>query len=74
MKSSLSYGSAKIYQFPVGGRAALMGRRYGETQSSIDQNKPRVNETICSSSWYHEEAIRESVAELPPGSKPGWDH
>jgi len=65
MKSSLSYGSAKIYQFPVGGRAALLGRRYGETQAPIDQNMPRVNETICSGSWYHEEAIQEA--------KPGWE-
>ena len=65
MKSSPSYESAKIYQFPVGGRAALLGRRYGETQSPIDQNTPRVNETICSGSWYHEEAIQES--------KPGWE-
>lgn len=70
MKSSLSYGSATIYQFPVGGRAGLMGRRYGETQSSIDQTTPHLNETICSGSWYHEEAIRESNSE----SKPGWDH
>ena len=68
MKSSLSQGSATIYQFPVGGRAALMGRTYRETQSAI--GTPRVNETICSGSWYHEEAIQESRSE----SKPGWDH
>ena len=65
MKGSLSQGSAKIYQFPVGGRAALSGHRYGETPVSIDQNTPRVNETICSGSWYHEEAIQES--------KPAWE-
>ena len=65
MKSSLSYGSAKIYQFPVKGRAALLGHRYGETQPPIDQNTPRVNETICSGSWYHEEAIQEA--------KPRWE-
>jgi len=68
MKSSLSHGSAKIYQFPVGGRAALMGRTLGGTQSPIDT--PRANETICSGSWYHEEAIQQSRSE----SKPGWDH
>ena len=73
MKSSLSYGSAKIYQFPVGGRAALMGRR-SETPSSADLTTPRVNETICSGSWYHEEAIQESKAGSKPGPKPGWDH
>jgi hypothetical protein len=65
MPNRLTYGSARIYQFPAGGRAALGGRRYGETQPSIDQNTPRVNETICSGSWYHEEAIQES--------KPGWE-
>ena len=65
MGSSLSYGSAKIYQFPAGGRAALGGRRYGETQPAINQNTPRVTETICSGSWYHQEAIDES--------KPGWE-
>jgi hypothetical protein len=60
MGSSLNYGSAKIYQFPTGGRAALGGRLHGETQPTIDQNTPRVNETICSGSWYHQEAIDES--------------
>jgi hypothetical protein len=65
MASSLSYGSAKIYQFPAGGRAALGGRRYGETQPPIDRNALPINETICSGSWYHEEAIQES--------KPGWE-
>ena len=70
MKGSLSYGSAKIYQFPVGGRAALRDQHRSETQSSIDRNTPRVNETICSGSWYHEEAIQES---RPGGSKPGWE-
>ena len=65
MKSSLSYGSAKIYQFPLGGRAALRGRSYGETKPAIDQDTPRANETICSGSWYHEEAIQEA--------KPRWE-
>jgi hypothetical protein len=59
MATSLSYGSAKIYNFPVGGRAALGNRSYGEAKSPIDQNTPSLNETICSGSWYHEEAIRE---------------
>lgn len=65
MKSSPTYGSAKIYQFPVGGRAVPPGRHSDETEPAIDQNTPRVNETICSGSWYHEEAIRES--------KPSWE-
>ena len=70
MKSSLSDGSARIYQFPVGGRAGLLGRPYGEARSQIDQTTLRANETICSGSWYHEEAIQESKFD----PKPGWDH
>jgi len=67
MSASLSDGSAKIYQFPAGGRAALGGRSYGEAKASSDENTPRV---VCSGSWYHEEAIRESN----PTFKTGWDH
>jgi hypothetical protein len=60
MNTSLNHGSAKIYQFPAGGRAALGGRRYDEAKSVADQGSPRANETICSGSWYHEAAIQES--------------
>ena len=68
MGRGLNEGSAKIYQFPAGGRAALGGRRYGETNSAIDT--PRVNESICSGSWYHDEAIQEAN----PNFKPSWEH
>ena len=57
MNTSFNQESAKIYQFPAGGRAALGGRRYGEAKPAIEA--PRVNEAICSGSWYHEEAIQE---------------
>jgi len=59
MNRSFDQESAKIYQFPAGGRAALRGRRHDEATPAIDRNTPRVNETICSGSWYHEEAIQE---------------
>ena len=62
MNSSLNQGSATIYQFPVGGRSALAGRRHGEAPTN-PATTPRVNETICSSSWYHEAAIQESQNE-----------
>jgi len=65
MSTSLNQESAKIYQFPAGGRAALGGQRRGEATPAIDRNAPRVNETICSGSWYHEEAIQQD--------KPKWD-
>jgi hypothetical protein len=65
MNNGLSHGSAKIYKFPVGGRAALGGRRYGETGLPANHLSLPVNETICSGSWYHQEAVDEA--------KPTWD-
>jgi hypothetical protein len=65
MNSSLNHGSAKIYQFPAGGRAALGGLRNDEPKSATEQSASRVNETISSGSWYHEAAIQES--------KPAWE-
>jgi hypothetical protein len=59
MAMSLSHESAKIHQFPSGGRAARDDRRSRETTSPLGQSMPRVSETICSGSWYHEEAIQE---------------
>lgn len=50
--------TAKIYQFPIGGRAALGGRRYAETKP-IDQEPPRVNESLLSDSWRRGEVIEE---------------
>jgi hypothetical protein len=65
MNSSLNHGSAKIYQFPAGGRSALGGHRYGETKAATDVTNPRVSEAGCSDSWYHAAAIEEA--------KPKWD-
>jgi hypothetical protein len=52
--------SAKIYQFPAGGRAALGGRSQDETKSAVDKASLRVHEAACGDSWYHEAAIQES--------------
>ena len=57
MNPSFQQGSAKIYQFPVGGRASLITRR-PETQSVV--NAPRVTEVACGSGWYHEAAIEQA--------------
>jgi hypothetical protein len=61
MNANNSQESARIYQFPAGGRAALGGKRYDEFKPSTAQASPRVNEAACSSSWYHEDAIREAA-------------
>jgi Protein of unknown function (DUF2735) len=60
MNTSLNHGSAKIYQFPAGGRAALGGRRLEETKAAADSGSLRVSEVACSDGWYHEAAILES--------------
>jgi len=52
-------GSAKIYQFPSGGRAALSGRRYSDAKTDL-AIAPRLNEALCYDSWYHQAAIEES--------------
>ena len=66
MNTNPNHGSARIYQFPAGGRAALGGSRYEETKTATDLAASRINETACSSScWYHEAAIQES--------KPAWE-
>lgn len=59
MNTGLSQGSAKIYQFPAGGRAALGGRRYGETKTAEMTAQP-VNLADCSGSWYHAAAIQDA--------------
>jgi hypothetical protein len=68
MNQNLNHGSARIYQFPAGGRAALGGRRYGETTPL--ETAARVNETVCSGSWYHEEAIQEARSPSKSPTKP----
>lgn len=60
MNTSLNHGSAKIYQFPAGGRSALGGRRYQETRPAADLASPRVSEIAVGGAWYHDAAIQES--------------
>ena len=64
MNTSVNQGSAKIYQFPAGGRAALAGRRYGETTTVLAA--PAANLADCCDSCYHSAAIEDE--------KTGRDH
>ena len=59
MNTSLNHGSAKIYQFPAGGRAAFGGRRLEQTRTSTD-----LSEAAVGGSWYHEAAIQEAKSNL----------
>ena len=65
MNASLIQGSARIYQFPQGGRASLGGRRYDEAMTPAKQTGQSVQMSICCDSWYHEAAIQDA--------KPAWE-
>ena len=58
MTTDLNQGSAKVYQFPVGGREARGGRQSDETKPTTGQGSQQTE--ACSGSWYHEAAIAES--------------
>ena len=56
MTASSFEGTAKIYQFPKGGRAGLTSGRH-ETKLPETATAQRV---VGGGAWYHEEAIREA--------------
>lgn len=60
MNTSLNHGSARIYQFPVGGRSALGGRRHEETKAATDLAASRASEVAVGGAWYHDAAIQDS--------------
>jgi hypothetical protein len=66
MNTNLNHGSAKIYQFPTGGRSATSKRRLDEITTTADLASLGISEAPCGSGWYHEAAIEES--------KPGREH
>jgi hypothetical protein len=60
MNTNLNQGSARIYQFPVGGRSAIGGRRQDEIKTSTDLASSRVSDVAVGGAWYHDAAIQES--------------
>ena len=60
MNTSSNRGSAKIYQFPVGGRSAIDRQCLEETGRATDPASSRASEVACSDAWYHAAAILES--------------
>jgi len=59
MNTSLNHGSAKIYQFPAGGRSAL-GGRYEEAKAVTGLASSGPSEAAVGGAWYHEAAIQDS--------------
>jgi hypothetical protein len=58
MNASFHHGSAKIYQFPVGGRARLAARQ--DSKIAVDTNSQSVSEVACGGCWYHQAAIEDA--------------
>ena len=57
MTANSNRGSAKIYQFPAGGRAGFVGR--GDAARPVEEfAASRVARVASGSAWYHEEAVR----------------
>ena len=48
--------SARIYQFPTGGRAGIA------QHAAVDRTMERNPDIMYGSAWYHDEAIAEIVA------------
>ncbi len=53
MRTEPNFESAKIYQFPVGGRAGYSRFRKDADLASAEAQAPRVD----FDSWYHQDAI-----------------
>jgi hypothetical protein len=60
MNTSLNHGSAKIYQFPAGGRSALAGRRFDDAKAVTELASSRANEVAVGGAWYHDAAIQDA--------------
>jgi hypothetical protein len=60
MNTNFNQGSARIYQFPVGGRSGLGGRRQDEIKTPTDLSSSRVSQASVGGAWYHDAAIQES--------------
>lgn len=52
-------GTAKIYEFPKGGRAGLTSRRE-DCRIPVVPASQRFADAAFGGSWYHEEAVRDA--------------
>lgn len=59
MTTNISPHTAKIYHFPVGGRASVLGFRKATSPAS-HLNTPRAPATAMGDGWYHDAAIEEA--------------
>jgi len=60
MNTDLIHGSAKIYQFPAGGRSALGASRYESAKAVTDLAPSRISDVAIGGAWYHDAAIQDT--------------
>jgi hypothetical protein len=58
MPTHTPHQTAKIYQFPIGGRAAAHGLR-NDARTNLDTK--RVTPMVCGEGWYHDAAIQQDA-------------
>ena len=58
MTTSISRGSAQIYEFPLRGRFALNFQSESQTRTKLE-SQPLVK-VAAGSGWYHDAAIQEA--------------
>ncbi len=61
MATNLLRESAKIYQFPEGGRSAMAGRRERIKPVVADGGPVRAVKIVMGKNWYHDEAIEDDA-------------
>jgi hypothetical protein len=59
MPTNTPHQTAKIYQFPVGGRASVLGFRKATSQA-VPPKTTHVPSAAIGDGWYHEAAIEEA--------------
>jgi hypothetical protein len=61
MNASFNEGSARIYQFPVGGRSGLARSGFGgHDEIKTDLASSRVSQVAVAGAWYHDAAIQDA--------------
>lgn len=60
MTEKLNRQSAKIYEFPKGGRASLHGHRLVKTAAALVPASNRIARVEFGAAWYHDVAIQEA--------------
>lgn len=58
MKAAIEAPSAKIYQFPPGGRRSLQGSALKAASDVLVEQSAKV---VCGGGWYHDEAIKDDA-------------